>query len=114
LIDFFVVEILRLISNNSRQKARRKSERRSKERRINNFEFSSPEWREMIQQEYLLWPKEDRRKADRRSSARRVKSRRVDKNGKARMPRQPRNLLDLLTKEEKNMINELMQSDDSD
>ena len=103
-----------MATNNSRGITRRNHERRSKERRINCFEFSSPEWREMIQQEYLLWPKEDRRKADRRSSARRVKSRRVDKNGKARMPRQARNLLDLLTKEEKNMINELMQSDDLD
>ena len=104
-----------MATNNTREKTRRKSERRSKERRVNNFEFSSPEWREMIQQEYLLWPKEDRRKEDRRSSARRMKSRRVEKNGKARMPRrQPRNLVDLLTKEEKNMINELMQSDDSD
>jgi hypothetical protein len=100
--------------NNSRQKTRRKSERRLKERRINNFEFSSPEWCEMIQKEYLLWPKEDRRKADRRSSARRVKSRRVEKNGKARASRKPSNLVDLLTKEEKNMINELMQSDDLD
>ena len=103
-----------MATNNTRQKTRRKSERRSKERRINNFEFSSPEWREMIQQEYLLWPKEDRRKADRRSSARRMKGRRVDKNGKPRMPRQPSNLLDLLTREEKQMINELIQSDDSD
>jgi len=103
-----------MATNNTRQKTRRNHERRSKERRINNFEFSSPEWREMIQQEYLLWPKEDRRKADRRSSARRVKGRRVQKNGKARMPRQPSNLLDLLTKEEKKMINELTQSEDAD
>jgi len=103
-----------MMANNTREKTRRKLERRSKERRIIPYEFSSPEWREMIQQEYLLWPKEDRRKADRRSSARRLKSRRVKKNGKPRMPRQPSNLLDLLTREEKKMINELMQSDDLD
>ena len=103
-----------MATNNTRQKTRRNHERRLKERRINCFAFSSPEWREMIQQEYLLWPKEDRRKADRRRSARRMKSRRVQKNGKLRMPRQSSNLSDLLTKEEKKMINELIQSDDSD
>ena len=103
-----------MANNTTREKTRRKLERRSKERRIIPYEFSSPEWREMIKQEYLLWPKEDRRKAERRSSARRVKSRRTQKNGKARVPRQSRNLLDLLTKEEKKMINELTQSEDFD
>jgi len=103
-----------MMANNTREKTRRKLERRSKERRIIPYEFSSPEWREMIQQEYLLWPKEDRRKAERRSSARRVKGRRTEKNGKARVPRRPSNLLGILTKEEKKMINELTQSEDAD
>ncbi len=94
-----------MVENNSRQQTRRKAERRLKERRINSFEFGSDEWREMIQQQYLLWPKEDRRKLERRSLARRQGSRRVKNNGK-RLPRRANNLADLLTNEEKEMLNE--------
>ena len=100
-----------MAANNSRQETRRKLERRSKERRINPFEFGSDEWREMIQQEYLLWPKKDRRKAERRSLARRQGSRRGKNGGRVRMPRQPTSLHDLLTNEERDMLNDLSQSD---
>ncbi len=100
--------------NNSRQETRRKCERRSKERRINPFEFGTDEWREMIQQEYLLWPKQDRRIAERRSTARRQGNRRTKNNGAMRMPRRPNSLHDLLTDEEREMLNDLSQSDSLD
>ncbi len=100
--------------NNSRQKTRRKLERRVKERRVNPYEFGSVEWREIIQQQYLLWPKEDRRNSERRSLARRQGNRRIKKNGQVRMPRQPNSLSDLLTNEEREMLNELSRFDDLD
>ena len=103
-----------MAANNSRQDTRRKFERRSKERRINPFEFGSDEWREMIQKEYLLWPKQDRRIAERRSATRRQGNRRVKNNGAVRMPRQINNLHDLLTNEERDMLNDLSQSDSLD
>ena len=103
-----------MVVKNTRQTTRRKTERRIKERRINPHEFGSVEWREMIQQQYFLWPKEDRRNSDRRSSSRRQSSRRVKNSGQARMPRQSKNLSDLLTNEERDMLNELSQSDELD
>jgi len=40
-------------------------------RRENVFKFGGLEWRNIIQREYLLWPKRDRRLLDRRSLGRR-------------------------------------------
>lgn len=99
------------MATNSRKKTRRESERRSKERRINPYAFGTDEWRELIQQQYLLWPKEDRRNSERRSKSRRQTNRRgVNSSDKVRVPRKFNNLHDLLTDEERKTLNELIQS----
>ena len=59
-----------------RSESRRTSDRRSKNRRIISYEFGSPEWIDNIQNNYLVWPKEERRKEDRRKSERRANERR--------------------------------------
>ncbi len=96
---------------NNREKTRREAERRSVERRENIFEFGSLEWRQVVQQEYLLWPKRDRRQIERRSLGRRTIVRRVKNSGRNNSFIKPKNLATLLTNEEKQMLNELTQSD---
>lgn len=93
-----------------RQKIRRSLERRLLERRIIPFPFGSTEWVTLIQQEYLLWPKQERRFQDRRNLLRRQALRR-NKNlaGSTFIPIDK--LSGLLTKEEIQMINELFQTD---
>lgn len=103
-----------MLNKDTRQKSRRVTERRSKERRKVLFEFGSAEWRNIIQQEYLLWPKNDRRHSDRRTVGRRSMLRRV-KNGVSPQKNVKANDLSaLLTSEERAMINELIRSDDED
>lgn len=97
--------------DDDRQKSRRQSERRSEERRLVTFEFGSDEWVEMIKQNYLLWPKEDRRVQDRRQLARRKANRRTKGRDGPKNREYPKSLSDLLTAEEKQMLNELIQSD---
>ncbi len=103
-----------MTSKDDRQKSRRQSERRSEERRVVTYEFGSDEWIEMIQKNYLLWPKEDRRVQDRRKVPRRKASRRTKGTGSLKTREYPTSLSDLLTAEEKQMLNELIQSDLTD
>ncbi len=100
--------------DDDRKKSRRQSERRSDERRVVTYKFGSDEWIKMIQQNYLLWPKEDRRVQDRRKLPRRKASRRTYAGGSPKAREYPKSLSDLLTAEEKQMLNDLIQSDLTD
>ena len=91
-----------------RKDSRRKDERRIVERRVITHPFGSPEWVKGIQQEYLLWPKRDRRVNDRRCEFRRKDARRV----KSIEPVNTQKMYELLTAEEKEMLNELSQRHD--
>ena len=91
------------------KKNSRQSERRSKERRIINFVFGSEEWLNSIKQEYLLWPKKNRRDQDRRQHFRRIKN-----IGHSTFYVYTETMQNLLTEEEKQMLNELIQSDVND
>jgi hypothetical protein len=103
-----------MASKDDRQKSRRQSERRCEERRVVTYEFGSDEWIEMIQQNYLLWPKQDRRVQDRRKLPRRKASRRLYAGDRPESRKYPKSLSDLLTSEEKQMLNDLIQSDSTD
>ena len=59
-----------------RQGIRRECERRMDERRLVGIVFGSSEWRQNIERQYLMWPREDRRSLDRRSAERRSIARR--------------------------------------
>ncbi len=100
-----------MTSNDSRQNSRRQSERRSKERRVITYSFGSSEWLNAIQQEYLLCPKQDRRHQDRRSQDRRKTLRRVNNMSRIISPRHTQKWHNLLTIEEKQMLNDLIQDD---
>ncbi len=100
-----------MASKDFRQKKRRESERRLKNRRINPYAFGSAEWVNLIQQEYLLWPRQDRRSEDRRAQPRRQGCRRIHNSGQVRPSVHTKTLQDLLTNEEKQMLNEIIQSD---
>ncbi len=81
------------------------------------FVFNSPEWLAAIQQQYSLWPKEDRRSGDRRESERRHVGRRsgCGKNLKAVAPfRHDISAVSLLDDEEKVMIASLFSKEDED
>lgn len=88
--------------------ARRRNVRRQQERRANPFAFNSEEWIAAVQQQYLLWPKQDRRLFDRRSSERRELDRRAAlRNAKREMPFQRNRWFsadNILNDEEKQMI----------
>jgi len=100
-----------MASKDFRQKKRRESERRLKNRRINPYPFGSTEWINLIQQEYLLWPRQDRRSDERRAQPRRQGCRRNTNIGRARPSGHRKTMQGLLTNEEKQMLNELSQSD---
>ncbi len=100
-----------MAKNDVRKKNRRGLERRQSERRVIADPFGSPEWCRLIEQQYLLWPKEDRRQLDRRHEGRRQSRRRIKNIG----PQEQKKILqNILTDEEKKMITELIQSDQSD
>ncbi len=100
------------MSEEPRQSSRRQTERRCRERRVIPYEFGTPEWIAAISQQYLLWPKEDRRKRDRRQRDRRSANRRR-KFGKPRTFSKPlSSLQNLLTEEEKQMLHDLLSSDE--
>jgi hypothetical protein len=89
---------------------RRRTERRYRERRLLTHAFGSPDWITAIQQDYLLWPKHERRvqcrRVERRKNYRRtsnadIADRSISKQG----------LYSLLTQEEKQMLNALMEDD---
>ncbi|MCF6203032.1 MAG: hypothetical protein L3J59_05070 [Methylococcaceae bacterium] len=98
-----------MISEDPRKKNRRRAERRAKERRVITYAFGSPEWINAIQKDYLLWPKEDRRGKDRRNNSRRQGKRRT-KNAAIPESTNTSQMYSLLTTEEKQMLNELSQS----
>lgn len=100
-----------MVAKNIRVKSRRIDERRSKERRQIHYQFGSAEWCRMIQQQYLLWPKKDRRESDRRALARRQALRRMMNAKRDGAARQANNLYELLTQEEREMLNELSRFD---
>lgn len=104
-----------MASEDPRQKNRRQTERRAKERRMILHSFGSPEWVSAIQKNYLLWPKHDRRNKDRRCESRRQRgSRRVKNIARSESAGYTKKMYDLLTAEEKQMLNELAQSDIKD
>ena len=100
-------------SEDPRKKNRRHSERRAVERRVNKHPFNSPEWIDEIKQSYLLWPKEDRRIKDRRTQPRRSGHRRIGSIANTPLG-SSKKTYDLLSNEEKKMLNELTQTDNSD
>lgn len=91
-----------------RKKSRREDERRIVERRVITHPFGSSEWVKEIQQDYLLWPKVDRRTNDRRCEVRRKDVRRTSSVESWNTQK----MYDLLTAEEKEMLNELSQKQD--
>lgn len=96
----------------TRKYTRRRHERRIKERRAVGYPFGSPEWLERVQKDNVLWPKHDRRYHERRQQDRRKNNRRTGNIKRAR-PFHLKNAQDLLTEEEKQLLNELMRSDSS-
>ena len=97
-----------MISNNSKQNSSRRSERRSEERRLITYQFGSPKWINRIKEEYLLWPKQDRRIQKRRQNRRRIKN-----IGRSTTAAYIKTMQNLLTVEEKQMLRKLSQSDDN-
>lgn len=55
----------------SRENTRNKIERRVLDRRQLDYEFNSPQWIEHVKENYLAWPKTDRRRKARRAGERR-------------------------------------------
>ncbi len=103
-----------LMSEDPRQKNRRKTERRAKERRVVTHPFNSPEWVKEIESAYLLWPKVDRRMKDRRCEPRRQNHRRTSSISDLELGRALKKGYEILTHEEKQMLNELTKEGDSD
>ncbi len=104
----FNLEIFNMPSNQSK----RQHERRTKERRAEDYPFGSQEWLDRIKQENLLWPKYDRRRSDRRKAERRQ----VDMDTPSAFKKPKINVLrfqNILTDEEKQMLNDLIQKDRS-
>jgi len=90
---------------------RRECERRLDERRLLSFVFGSSEWRQNIEQQYFMWPREDRRALDRRSIERRSIARRQPEGANAKsQPRVKKNKTrDILSTDEKAMLAGLFQ-----
>ncbi|MBS3964637.1 MAG: hypothetical protein KGZ80_09120 [Methylomonas sp.] len=103
----------------SEDSSRRQHERRQHERRSNPHPFNSAEWLAVIQQQYVLWPKQDRRITERRDADRRHSERRSKaRNGSGSLVRRPRVSADplladrILDDDEKAMILALFADDD--
>ncbi len=94
----------------ARRNERRQMERRRRERRA-NLEFGSPEWIEYVQQNYLMWPKYDRRNKDRRTQQRRnLECRRRRQTARIRFAQQQNQTrLQLLSDEEKKALRDIIQ-----
>jgi len=97
--------------SNTQSNSRRCLIRRQQERRANPFAFNSPEWVAMMRQQFLLWPKEerrrlDRRDADRRSLERRAAMRSTARAKKLRLPHL-HTIGSILDEEERQMIMDL-------
>jgi hypothetical protein len=94
---------------------RRQAERRRHERRVVQYAYGSPEWIAYIQQHYLLWPKQDRRRSDRRQQDRRNThhERRIRTNQKRSYLLPHKNIQDILSDDEKKMLRQVMRSDEN-
>ena len=93
-----------------RKKSRRSDERRSKERRVNTFEFGSPQWVEHTKKVYAFWPKADRRNKVRRANERRVGKRRQLNLEGQQLPGK-RSAMSLLSREEKELFMDIFNED---
>ena len=89
-----------------RQSKRRACERRANERRLIHFVFGSAEWRQNIEQQYLMWPLVDRRVLERRKLERRsIARRKVAKAFNSRRKKIIENQVsEILNKDEKEML----------
>lgn len=100
----------------SNDSARRRTIRRQQERRTNPFAFNSAEWVAFVQQEYVLWPKQDRRILDRRNADRREIDRRSgQRDPEQAIPFQRTRWFSadlILNDEEKQMIQSLFSEDE--
>ena len=78
--------------------------------------YGTPEWIAYIQKNYLLWPKQDRRRSDRRQQDRRnISFERRNRDSQRRLYRsQQKNIQDILTDEEKQLLMQVMQYDDKE
>ncbi len=94
--------------SSNRNIVRRHQIRRDTERRALIYQFGTSEWLTRIQQENFLWPKKDRRFNDRRSEERRFDTRRIKQTF---LKTRQTSHHDLLTAEEKQMLNKLIQED---
>lgn len=74
----------------SAESSRRQQERRQFERRTNPHPFNSQEWLAVVQEQYVLWPKTDRRVAERRDADRRRGERRSAARANGSLVRRPR------------------------
>ncbi|MGZ5050147.1 MAG: hypothetical protein ACXWF8_09060 [Methylobacter sp.] len=87
--------------------------RRIEDRRKIPYPFGSQEWIENIKQNYLAWPKTNRRIADRRAGDRRAHDRRqYDISEQQRSEQRFSSIL--LTDEEKRLIEDLFLNDPED
>lgn len=91
--------------------SRRSATRRTDERRRNPHTFNSAAWIAFMQENYELWPKQDRRKLDRRHAERRAIERRTAQRRALLAEHLRRNRtappIAILTEDEKAMIQEL-------
>jgi hypothetical protein len=84
--------------------------RRISDRRVIPYEFGSPEWIENIKNNYLAWPKTNRRAMERREDDRRSPDRR-DHQATERSRSEQKYSRILLTSEERKLIEDLYLSD---
>jgi hypothetical protein len=98
--------------DSNRDIKRRVEERRRHSRRIITHAFASAEWIKVVQSSYTFWPREDRRDQQRRSVSRRMAERRIQsqqyyQRALRKQPLQQHVKSQLLTTEEKSMLNKL-------
>lgn len=94
-----------------RRNLRRSStSRRIADRRKIPYPYDSPEWIENVKDNYLVWPKSNRRNLNRRSSQRRLPDRRQQQLSEQRRSEKKFSSI-LLTQEEIKLIEDLYLSD---
>lgn len=96
---------------NDKPSSRRSGARRQKERRENPFAFNSAEWIAVMKDQYLLWPKRERRMAERRAADRR-EALRIGRPLRSSHWLREENSVSLLNDEEKQMIQALFNEDE--
>jgi len=91
-----------------RDKSRRRDERRRYSRRLIKHAFGSEKWVQVVRASYVFWPKEDRRSKERRNNIRRMVERRTRLHKyRLRALRQQHLQSQILTEEERKMLNDL-------